>query len=72
MSRQHTLMKAVKTNPDALRRRCQAVFAGEIPDAYRLRFHPFNPDFFRDFENRSDKLDDRGEADIILFHPYDR
>ncbi len=33
----------------------------------------FNPDFFRHFESRLQDLLDLGiEADIILFHPYDR
>jgi PKD repeat protein len=33
----------------------------------------FNPDYFRHFENRVGQLRDLGiEADIILFHPYDR
>ena len=33
----------------------------------------FNPEFFRHFENRVGDLRDLGiEADLILFHPYDR
>ncbi len=36
-------------------------------------FDRFNPDFFRHFEQRVADLSDLGiEADIILFHPYDR
>ncbi len=63
-----------KTDPDYIPAvDMKAVFAGEIPDAYQFDFTRFNPDFFRDFENRVEQLDDRGiEADIILFHPYDR
>jgi hypothetical protein len=36
-------------------------------------FTRFNPEFFRHFERRVSQLRDLGiEADIILFHPYDR
>lgn len=36
-------------------------------------FSRFNPDYFRHFEKRVQNLMDLGiEADIILFHPYDR
>jgi len=36
-------------------------------------FTRFNPEFFRHFEKRVGQLRDMGiEADIILFHPYDR
>jgi hypothetical protein len=36
-------------------------------------FARFNPEFFRHFERRVGQLRDLGiEADIILFHPYDR
>ena len=36
-------------------------------------FTRFNPDFFRHFERRVGDLRDQGiEADIIVFHPYDR
>ena len=36
-------------------------------------YNRFNPDFFRHFEQRVGDLRDLGiEADLILFHPYDR
>jgi hypothetical protein len=36
-------------------------------------YNRFNPEFFRHFEQRVGNLRDLGiEADIILFHPYDR
>lgn len=36
-------------------------------------FARFNPEFFRHFEQRVEQLRDLGiEADIIIFHPYDR
>ena len=36
-------------------------------------FSHFNPEFFRHFEKRVGELRDLGiEADVILFHPYDR
>src|SRR5262249_13554743 len=36
-------------------------------------FDRFNPDFFRHLENRVGQLRDLGiEADLILFHPYDK
>jgi hypothetical protein len=36
-------------------------------------FERFNPDFFRHLERRIEDLRDLGiEADVILFHPYDR
>ncbi|MDO8835704.1 MAG: DUF5060 domain-containing protein, partial [Vicinamibacterales bacterium] len=54
---------------------------GHVPPRYPFQGTPpkqwdfarFNPDFFRHFEQRVAQLRDLGiEADIILFHPYDR
>jgi hypothetical protein len=43
------------------------------PEPYQFDFSRFNPAFFRRFEKRIGQLADLGiEADIILFHPYDR
>lgn len=45
-------------------------FEGEIGD---WDFERFNPKFFRNLENEIKKLMDMGiEADLILFHPYDK
>lgn len=50
-----------------------AMFMGAMPDAYDFDYTCPNPAFFRDFETRVGQLEDLGiEADIILFHPYDR
>ncbi len=39
----------------------------------RNDYHHFNPEFFRHFERRVGDLRELGiEADLILFHPYDR
>ena len=39
----------------------------------RWDYARFNPEFFRHFERRVEQLGDIGiEADLILFHPYDR
>jgi hypothetical protein len=46
-------------------------FAGDPPD--RWDYSRFNPAFFRHLETRIRQLLDLGiEADIILFHPYDK
>lgn len=46
-------------------------FAGQPPKGWD--FTRFDPAFFRHFEQRVAQLRDLGiEADIILFHPYDR
>jgi hypothetical protein len=46
-------------------------FAGTPPDKWD--FDRFNPQFFRHLETRIGKLRDLGiEADVILFHPYDK
>jgi hypothetical protein len=46
-------------------------FAGKPPNAWD--FTRFNPDFFRHLEKRVGQLRDLGvEADLILFHPYDK
>ncbi|GAA3626522.1 DUF5605 domain-containing protein [Nonomuraea rosea] len=46
-------------------------FAGSDPDG--LDLDRFNPSFFQHFERRVSDLRDIGvEADVILFHPYDR
>lgn len=43
------------------------------PEDYAFDFSRLNPAFFRDFEQRIEQLDALGiQADIILFHPYDR
>ncbi len=50
-----------------------SIFQGIQEDAYRFDFTRPNPEFFRDFESRIEQLGELGiEADIILFHPYDR
>jgi len=46
-------------------------FAGKPPRSWD--FTRFNPEFFRHFEKRVEDLMKLGiEADLILFHPYDR
>jgi hypothetical protein len=46
-------------------------FAGRPPNSWD--FTRFNPDFFRHLEKRVGQLRDLGvEADLILFHPYDK
>jgi len=46
-------------------------FEGTAPAQWD--FSRFNPEFFRHFEQRVGQLRDLGiEADIILFHPYDK
>ncbi|GAK51161.1 hypothetical protein U14_02403 [Candidatus Moduliflexus flocculans] len=45
----------------------------ERDDTGQSDFARFNPEFFRHFEQRVEQLRDLGiEADIIIFHPYDR
>jgi hypothetical protein len=47
--------------------------ADATPLAHRWDFTRFNPAFFRHLEKRVGELRDLGiEADLILFHPYDR
>jgi hypothetical protein len=46
-------------------------FAGTLPN--RWDFERFNPEFFRHLETRVGQLGELGiEADVILFHPYDK
>ena len=46
-------------------------FEGTPPKAWN--FSRFNPEFFRNIEKRIKQLDSLGiEADLIVFHPYDR
>ena len=46
---------------------------GRSGDGYEWDFEHFNPAFFEHFEKRVSQLADMGiEADLILFHPYDR
>jgi hypothetical protein len=46
-------------------------FAGTAPNKWD--FERFNPEFFRHLETRVGQLRDLGiEADVILFHPYDK
>lgn len=48
-------------------------FSGGAGGGYAWDFTRFNPAFFRHLEQRVGDLRDLGiEADIILFHPYDR
>lgn len=49
------------------------VSAGEISKAYDFDFDRPNPVFWQFFEKQIGKLQELGiEADLILFHPYDR
>lgn len=49
------------------------ILGGADSSAYQFDFTKLNPVFFQDFETRVDQLGELGiEADIILFHPYDR
>jgi hypothetical protein len=51
----------------------EQAFKGEIPEGWSFDFSRFDPAFFRHFERRIADLMQLGiEADIILFHPYDR
>jgi hypothetical protein len=53
------------------RRIARFPFVGTPPRAWDLT--RFNPEYFRHFEQRVRQLRDIGvEADVILFHPYDR
>jgi hypothetical protein len=48
-------------------------WAVDVQEGWAFDFSRFDPDFFRHFERRVEQLRDMGiEADIILFHPYDR
>jgi len=48
-------------------------FAGAENTNYKFDYMRFNPNFWRDFETRIAQLRDLGiQADIIIFHPYDR
>ncbi|MGI6040416.1 MAG: DUF5060 domain-containing protein [Eubacteriales bacterium] len=48
-------------------------FAGTENTAYKFDLTRFNPEFWRDFETRVAQLRELGiQADIIIFHPYDR
>ncbi|MDR1117004.1 MAG: DUF5605 domain-containing protein [Oscillospiraceae bacterium] len=50
-----------------------SMFSSNASDAYKFDFTRLNPAFFRDFEKRIEQLGEIGvEADMILFHPYDR
>jgi hypothetical protein len=49
------------------------VARGDATPAARWDHERFNPDYFRHLEKRIGQLRDLGiEADVILFHPYDR
>jgi len=51
----------------------EAMFRADVSSAYEFDFTRLNPAFFRDFENRVEQIGKMGiEADIIVFHPYDR
>jgi hypothetical protein len=51
----------------------ERAFKGEIPEGWSFDFSRFGPAFFQHFERRVADLMELGiEADIILFHPYDR
>ncbi len=44
-----------------------------IPSGWSFDFHHFDPVFFQHFERRIENLQTLGiQADLILFHPYDR
>jgi hypothetical protein len=48
-------------------------WAVDVRSGWVFDFSRFEPDFFRHFERRVAQLRDLGiEADLILFHPYDR
>jgi hypothetical protein len=48
-------------------------WAVDVQPGWAFDFSRFDPDFFRHFEQRVEQLRDMGiEADLILFHPYDR
>jgi len=48
-------------------------WAVDVQSGWTFDFSRFDPDFFRHFEQRVEQLRDMGvEADLILFHPYDR
>lgn len=48
-------------------------FSGYVSPAYQFDFMRPNPKFWRDFEHRIAQLNELGiQADVIVFHPYDR
>ncbi len=48
-------------------------FAGAEKYGWKFDFDQFNPDYFRHLEQRINQLAELGiEADLIIFHPYDR
>jgi hypothetical protein len=48
-------------------------WAVDVQSGWAFDFSRFDPDYFRHFEQRIEQLRDmRIEADLILFHPYDR
>ncbi len=48
-------------------------WAVDVQPGWAFDFSRFDPSFFRHFEQRVEQLRDMGiEADLILFHPYDR
>jgi hypothetical protein len=48
-------------------------WAVDVQSGWEFDFSHFEPEFFRHFEQRVAQLRDMGiEADLILFHPYDR
>ena len=63
-----------KTDPDYVAKfDYGSIMKGGPAEAYQFDFTRPNPAFFRDFEKRVEQLAGLGiEADIILFHPYDR
>lgn len=51
----------------------EKIMRGELPAGWSFDFSRFDPAFFQHFERRIADLKALGiEADIILFHPYDR
>lgn len=63
-----------KTDPNYVAKvDINSILMGEQTTDYQFDFTRPNPAFFRDFEQRVEQLGELGiEADIILFHPYDR
>lgn len=51
----------------------EQIMQGKIPEGWSFDFKRFDPQFFQHFERRLTDLLQLGiEADLILFHPYDR